>query len=71
MNVLTVVVPDFDTFENYWYGNGEIVSVGPSEEFGGKSKIEVVVNYGDDKYRADYQAGRFASGLYFAKVEEV
>lgn len=68
MNVLTVTVPSFDVFESYWYGNGEIVSVTDSEFAG---RIEVVVNYGDDKYRADYQAGRFASGLYFAKVEEV
>lgn len=70
MNILTVNVPSFDTFESYWYGTGEIVSVKEVDVFG-KNMVEVVVNYGADKYRADYQAGRFGSGLYFAKVEKV
>ncbi len=72
MVVLTVIVPSMDVFENYWYGNGEIVSVYPADTSFRHMEgwIEVTVNYGDDRYRADYQAGRFASGLYFATVEE-
>jgi len=63
---MTVTVPSFGVFENYWYGNGEIVGVVEHE-----GMVSVEVYYGEDLYRADYQAGRFASGLYFAKVEEV
>lgn len=63
---LTVMVPTKEVFDAYWYGYGEVVSVDESED----GKVTVVVDYGDDQYHADYQEGRFASGLYFAKVTE-
>lgn len=64
---LTVTVPDYRTFMSYWYGNGECISVEQEDE----SKYFVTVDYGTDKYRADYQAGRFWSGLYPAEVTAV
>lgn len=64
---LRVVVPNFGVFENYWYGYGEIAQVAPT----GDGRVAVVVNYGDDSYRANYQAGRFGSGLYSAVVTEL
>lgn len=59
-------------FYAYWYGVGEIVAF--SEEGAlppGKPLYTFVVNYGDDRYLANYQADRFSSGLIFSKVEEV
>lgn len=53
----------------YWYGAGKIVSQtcvpGPT------SMVTYVVDYGEDRMRAQYQCDRFASGLYFGQVEEV
>lgn len=69
---LTVVVPSREVFDAYWYGSGVEVSDEPLDSpLRPDTYHQVVVDYGDDFYRADYQAGRFASGLYFAKVEEV
>lgn len=73
--VLTVYVPDREVFDAYWYGTGVVVSDEPVDDealrFNFKGGRQIVVDYGTDKYRADYQAGRFGSGLYFAKVDEV
>ena len=61
---LAVTVPDMDVFTAYWYGYGTLESVMPTEN----GWSIVTVDYGTDSYRAEYQAGRFASGLYFATV---
>ena len=63
---MDVHTPNKEIFDAYYYGYGKIVS---QEEIDGT--IFTIVNYGDDKYRAEYQAGRFLSGLYRAKVTEV
>jgi hypothetical protein len=63
---LRVTVPSFNIFEAYWYGHGEIAYVTPTPE----GKVIIGVNYGPDEYRANYQAGRFGSGLYAATVTE-
>lgn len=71
---LTVVVPTREVFDSYWYGSGVEVSDEPDpldSPLHPPTYRKIVIDYGDDFYRADYQAGRFASGLYFAKVEEV
>lgn len=61
---LYVAVPDERTFNAYWYGNGVVIGVGAIDE----TNFGVVVDYGTDKYRADYQCGRFLSGLYRCEV---
>lgn len=63
---LTVNVPSVEIFNAYWYGTGEVIS----SEVNPAGGWTFVVDYGEDRYRADYQEGRFASGLYFAKVTE-
>lgn len=68
--ILTVVVPSKSLFDSYYYGYGEVKSVEALDNpLRPKESVTVVVDYGDDQYHADYQAGRFWSGLYFAKVE--
>lgn len=66
MYQLTVTTPDKDIFDAYYYGYGEIVRQEIVDNF-----LETVIYYGNDAYRCEYQAGRFASGLYFARVEEI
>lgn len=67
MYKLTVFTPSKHIFDTYYYGYGTVVSQTPRED----GWIETVVDYGDDSYRAEYQSGRFASGLYWATVEQV
>lgn len=67
MITLSVKVPSLAVFEAYWYGFGEIVSTKPNLPEG----WNLVIDYGEDEYRAEYQSARFASGLYFATVEKV
>lgn len=64
MYVLTVTCGP-DTFWAYWYGAGELVG----REVQPNGNTRFTVDYGDDEYRANYQAGRFASGLIPARVE--
>lgn len=64
--VLTVVVPTESVFNAYWYGIGDVIS-SIFDPYTGQFTYRV--DYGDDGYRAGYQAGRFQSGLYFAKVQ--
>lgn len=65
---LTVPNVDTRTFYSYWYGSGEL-EVLPGEF---ANSFTFVVMYPDDaEFYAQYQADRFASGLYFAKVEKV
>lgn len=70
MSVLTVETPSTDIFESYWYGYGHVVEQTWVEDNGfGKSVIRTVVDYGNDMWRCENQAARFASGLYFTHVE--
>jgi hypothetical protein len=62
---LTVKVPDMRVFYAYWYGYGTVESVTATD--GGHL---VTVDYDVDGLRAECQADRFASGLYFATVLE-
>jgi len=66
--LLSVAVPDRRTFDAYWYGIGTILA---EIETAPSRWLSVTIDYGDDRYRAQYQADRFASGLYFATVQEV
>lgn len=68
MFILTVPNIAPETFEAYYYGYGEVIAV---EQGTVPNTSTYTVDYSDDEYRANYQAGRFASGLYFASVEEV
>lgn len=66
---LTVPNVDTRTFYSYWYGAGDLVSV---EDGSAPSTFTFIVMYPEDaEFYAQYQADRFASGLYFAKVEKV
>lgn len=67
---LVVNTPTKEVFDAYYYGYGEIASQDVVKGNLG-DVVMTSVNYGDDLYRAEYQAGRFASGLYFAEVREV
>jgi hypothetical protein len=62
--VLTVTTPKPSIFEAYWYGVGEILDYDANTG-------TWTVDYGSDRYRAQYQADRFWSGLYPASVEAV
>lgn len=66
MYKLTVPNVDTRTFYSCWYGAGTL-EVLPSER---PDTHTFVVLY-EDEFHAQYQADRFASGLYFAKVETV
>lgn len=66
---LTVPNVDTRTFYSYWYGAGELADVSPGST---PDTFTFTVLYPEDaEYYAQYQADRFGSGLYFAKVEEV
>lgn len=67
MYFLTVFTPNKEIFETYYYGYGKVIS----QEILEPGAVKTVVDYGDDQYRCDYQAGRFASGLYHAEVEKM
>lgn len=67
---LTVIVPSADVFRAYWYGVGTVTSAEPIEPWPyDGSPVRYTVDYGTDRYRCQYQADRFASGLYFAEVK--
>lgn len=67
MYKLTVPNIDPKVFSSYWYGSGSL----ESEEEGSKPNTYTFTVLYEDEYYARYQAERFASGLYFAKVEKV
>lgn len=67
MYKLTVPNVDARTFYSYWYGAGNLVSVTDGSKPGTQN---YEVKY-EEEFYAQYQADRFASGLYFAKVEKV
>jgi hypothetical protein len=64
-----LTVPNVETriFYAYWYGSGKLESV----EQGSTPNTQTYTVVYDDEFYAQYQADRFASGLYFAKVEKV
>lgn len=64
---LVVYTPDIQVFNTYYYGYGKVLSHTNVEEFG-NSMVCTVVDYGEDTYRAEYQQGRFWSGLYRAEL---
>lgn len=60
-------------FYAYWYGVGELVSVEPFDGEADSWKLDrsvFTVDYGSDGYRAEYQQGRFLSGLIGATVSQ-
>lgn len=71
--VLTVPNIEPKIFEAYWYGYGTVITQteGTVPARNGGPTYTYVLDYEGDKFRADYQAGRFASGLYFAEVTAV
>lgn len=66
MFIMTVTCTPRD-FDAYWYGHGQAISLGTGPD----GRVIYEVNYGEDEYRAEYQAGRFWSGLMPAKVEQI
>lgn len=66
-----LTVPNIDpkVFHSYWYGAGELVSVNEGSVPG--TKTFVVEYHADHEFYARYQSERFASGLYFAEIEEI
>lgn len=61
---LVVTVPNEATFNAYWYGYGVLTGVCQVDT----DKWEAEIDYGTDKYHAECQQARFASGLYFAEI---
>lgn len=66
---LVVNTPTKEVFDSYYYGYGEIVSQDIIHGNTGQV-VFTSIDYGDDRWHANYQANRFASGLYFAEVRE-
>ncbi len=64
---LTVTTPDKEIFNSYYYGYGRVVNQLETPD----GRIETVVDYAEDYYHCEYQAGRFASGLHFATITEL
>lgn len=60
---MVIKVPSMEVFKAYWYGVGDCTTVLPTDR-----GFQVTVDYGTDRYRAQYQLDRFASGLYFGQV---
>jgi hypothetical protein len=69
--LLTVTVPDRRVFDSYWYGVGTVLDVVETISMRKPGTLTYTVDYGADRYRAQYQCDRFASGLYFGRVDEV
>lgn len=67
---LEVHTPNKEIFDAYYYGYGKLISQEAINR-DGQTVVCSTVDYGDDGYRAEYQAGRFWSGLYPAEVKEV
>lgn len=63
---MMVSTPNQEIFDSYYYGYGNVLSQELRNGY-----LVTLVDYGKDMYRAEYQAGRFASGLYRAEVFEV
>lgn len=67
MRYLLTITCEPRVLDAYWYGVGELISCEPE----GHRWNRYVIDYGTDGFRAQYQADRFASGLYHAIVREV
>lgn len=63
---LTVFTNDKETFESYYYGHGTVID----QEHIMPGEFRTVIDYGDDRYHAEYQQGRCHSGLIPAILEE-
>lgn len=63
---LTVNVPDKATFDAYYYGYGDVVSVDTLPN----GTLSYVIDYGLDLYHLRHQDGRFSSGMHFCKTGE-
>ena len=63
---LTVITRNKAEFNAYFYGYGYVTRQLTLD--GGK--IKSIIDYDDDYYRCNYQAGRFASGLIWSEVTE-
>jgi hypothetical protein len=64
--ILTVTLSSLSIWEAYYYGYGDVLTMHTHPD----GTVTVVVNYGTDRYRAECQAARFASGLYFATLTD-
>lgn len=64
---LTVFTKDRTMFDSYYYGYGTVID----QEHIMPGEFRTVIDYGDDRYHAEYQQGRFHSGLIPASLEEV
>lgn len=67
---LEVYTPNKEIFDAYYYGWGKLISQEAINR-DGRTVFCSTVDYGDDEYRAGYQAGRFWSGLYQAEVKKM
>lgn len=64
---LIVSVPTKATFEAYYYGHGDVVSLEPPTV--DRPSYLYTIDYGTDHFHCQYQSDRFGSGLYCAKIE--
>lgn len=68
--ILTVIVPNLETFEAYDYGYGTVLHVSPTMDLNRPDWVTVTVEYHEgDRYHAERQMNRFASGLYFTWID--
>ena len=65
---LIVYTPDENIFNSYYYGYGKVVSQETMVMVDGGRTVCTMVDYGDDKFHANYQRDRFQSGLYHAET---
>lgn len=63
---LSITLPDYKTFDSYYYGAGVEVFANLLQN----GKVSFLVDYGNNEFLAHYQNERFGSGLYFGKVLE-
>lgn len=67
--ILTVTVPSIEVFESYDYGYGTVVHVMSTTDLNRPNWIIITVEYHEgDRYHAECQMNRFASGLYFGSI---
>lgn len=62
---LTVLTKDKEVFDAYYYGYGTVIE----QDLIMPGEWQTVIDYGDDHYHAEYQQGRFHSGLIPAYLE--
>lgn len=67
--ILTVTLPNTETFAAYYYGGADEVHMTQDEIRPGNVWQRYTLVY-SDSYLARCQEGRFASGLYFCRLLE-